>query len=60
MANEKISTLPSGNPAQSTDAIPIARSGANYQITAGSIASLATPPPPTGSNIFLSNNFGGM
>ena len=41
MADTKISALTSGNPAQSTDEIPIARSGANYKITAGSIASLA-------------------
>lgn len=41
MANQKISGLPSGNPAQSTDAIPVARSGANAQVTAASIAALA-------------------
>ena len=40
MANTKISALTSGNPAQSSDEIPIARSGANYKITAGSIAAL--------------------
>lgn len=40
MANTKISALTSGNPAQSGDEIPIARSGANYKITAGSIAAL--------------------
>jgi hypothetical protein len=40
MANSKISALTDGNPAQSGDEIPIARSGANYKITAGSIASL--------------------
>jgi hypothetical protein len=33
MANEKISQLPSGSPGQSTDLIPIARSGANYSLT---------------------------
>ena len=58
MANEKISALPSGVPAQVTDAIPIARSGANYQITAQSVANLA--PPPTGSNLYLASNFGGF
>lgn len=42
MPNLKISELTSGNPAQSSDAIPIARSGANYQITASSIASLGS------------------
>jgi hypothetical protein len=41
MANSKISALTSGNPAQSGDEIPIARGGANYKITAGSIASLS-------------------
>jgi hypothetical protein len=40
MANSKISALTDGNPAQSGDEIPIARGGANYKITAGSIASL--------------------
>lgn len=40
MADTKISALTSGNPAQSTDEIPIARSGANFKITAGSIAAL--------------------
>jgi hypothetical protein len=40
MANSKISALTDGNPAQSGDEIPIARSGANYKITVGSITSL--------------------
>jgi hypothetical protein len=40
MADTKISALTSGDPAQSTDEIPIARSGANFKITAGSIAAL--------------------
>jgi hypothetical protein len=43
MSTIKISALPSGNPAQSGDEIPIARSGTSYKITAGSIAGLATP-----------------
>ena len=38
MPSEKISQLTSGNPAQSGDLVPIARSGANYSLTAGSIA----------------------
>ena len=42
MPNLKISELPSGNPAVSTDQIPIARSGANYQITLGSMGSAVT------------------
>lgn len=50
MANEKISDLASGNPAQNTDLIPIARAGANFSITPGSIAALV-PPPPTPSII---------
>jgi hypothetical protein len=37
MPNLKISQLTNGNPAQSTDLIPIARSGANFSITVGSI-----------------------
>jgi hypothetical protein len=37
MASEKISQLTNGNPAQSGDLIPIARSGANYSVTVGSI-----------------------
>ena len=43
MPSEKISQLTSGNPAQSGDLVPIARSGANYSLTAGSIAALAIP-----------------
>jgi lysophospholipase L1-like esterase len=38
MANTKISALTNGNPAQSGDLIPIARSGANFSVTAASIA----------------------
>lgn len=45
MANTKISALPAGNPAQTTDQIPVARSGANNQITAASIAALAAGTP---------------
>jgi hypothetical protein len=61
MANEKISGLPSGTPAQSADAIPIARSGANYQIPVSSIVALVpTPPPPSGSNLYVARNFGGF
>jgi hypothetical protein len=40
MPNTKISALTAGDPALSTDALPIARSGANYQVTAASVASL--------------------
>lgn len=38
MSDTKISQLPSGAPAQSSDAIPIARSGASYSLTVGDIA----------------------
>jgi hypothetical protein len=44
MANTKISALTSGNPAQAGDVIPIDRTGANFSITAGSIAALNTLP----------------
>jgi hypothetical protein len=42
MANEKISDLPAGAPAQPTDLIPIARLGANYNLQAQQIAQLAS------------------
>ncbi len=41
MPNLPISGLTGGNPAQSSDLIPIARSGVTYNVTAGSIADLA-------------------
>jgi len=58
MSTIKISALPSGNPAQSGDEIPIARSGTSYKITAGSIAGLATagvqgPPSSVNNQIAL-------
>ncbi len=62
MADSKISALTSGNPAQSGDEIPIARGGANYKITAGSIASLSGngdvvgPASSTDSQIALFNS----
>lgn len=40
MANTKISALPSGDPAQSGDTLPIDRAGSNFAVTAGSIAAL--------------------
>jgi len=43
MANTKISALPSGNPALSTDVIPIDRAGVNYSLTTGSVAALSGP-----------------
>lgn len=44
MANTKISALPSGDPAQSADLIPIDRAGVNAAITAGSVAALTSVP----------------
>lgn len=41
MANEKISQLPAGSPALSTDQIPIARSGANFFLTVAQILASA-------------------
>jgi hypothetical protein len=41
MPDTKISALTAGDPALSTDAIPISRAGANFKVTAGSIAALS-------------------
>lgn len=57
MADVKISALTSGNPAQSGDEIPIARSGANYKVTAGSIAALGGGGGTT-TNALTMNNSG--
>ena len=40
--SQKISQLPSGNPAQSGDLIPIARDGSNYSVTPQSILGLGS------------------
>ena len=40
MPDTKISALTAGDPALSTDAIPVSRAGANFKITAASIANL--------------------
>lgn len=40
MPSEKISQLTNGNPAQTTDLIPIARDGSNFSVTAASVAAL--------------------
>ncbi|PWT75509.1 MAG: hypothetical protein C5B59_08500 [Bacteroidetes bacterium] len=37
MSNTKISALPSGSPAQSTDQLPIARAGSNFSLTAADV-----------------------
>jgi hypothetical protein len=47
MANQKISALSSGNPAASSDELVIARSGANYKVTAASVAALRLPAGST-------------
>lgn len=47
MANQKISALTSGNPAASSDELVIARSGANYKVTAASLAALRLPAGST-------------
>ena len=44
MADTKISGLAAGAPAQSTDLIPIARSGANYSITPANILAYGSSP----------------
>lgn len=48
MANEKISDLPDGAPAQPADEIPIARGGTNFRLAASAIAALATGGTGTG------------
>jgi len=47
VANQKISALSSGNPAASSDELVIARSGANYKVTAASLAALRLPAGST-------------
>ena len=47
MANQKISALSSGNPAANSDELVIARSGANYKVTAASLAALRLPAGST-------------
>src|SRR5437868_15385075 len=42
MANTKISDLTDGSPAQSTDEVPVARSGSTVRVSASTIASLAS------------------
>lgn len=46
MANTKISSLINGNPALTGDLLPMDRAGVNFSVTAGSIASLASPALP--------------
>lgn len=67
--SEKISQMTSGNPAQGSDQIPINRGGANFSVTAQSIANLGggasspigsriCPLPPLYSN-FASGSYAG-
>lgn len=59
MADVKISALTSGNPAQSGDEIPIARSGANYKVTAASIAALGGGGGTTTNALTMDNSGSG-
>lgn len=52
MPSEPISALTNGNPAQAGDLIPIARAGANFSVTAASLAA-ASGSSPVGANVFL-------
>lgn len=45
MANQRISAMPSGAPAQAADAVLINRSGTNYKVTAASIGGTFTNLP---------------
>ena len=53
MPNKKISQLTDGNPAQSADQIPINRAGANFRITANSIATLAAQQFSNNAQVFF-------
>lgn len=52
MANKKISGLTSGNPAVTGDELPIARSGANFKVTAGSVAAINNPMTTAGDIVY--------
>jgi hypothetical protein len=61
--DETIGQLTNGNPAQSTDIIPIGRldsNGVNVTITAGSIAALSTATPPGGATGDIQYNANGV
>lgn len=58
MPDTKISALTAGNPALGTDQIPVARSGANFQVTAASIAALS--PAGTVTSVGLSGGGTGL
>lgn len=55
MANEKISELPSGSPAQPGDEIPIARGGQNFALLASDIAALGS-----GIDVAIDGNTAGV
>lgn len=58
MPDTKISGLTLGDPALSTDAIPISRAGANFKLTAGSIAALS--PAGTVTSVAVSGGTTGL
>jgi len=58
VANQKISALSSGNPAANSDELVIARSGANYKVTAASLAALRLPAGSAGQVQY--NNAGAL
>jgi hypothetical protein len=55
MADEKISQLANGNPALSTDLVPVDRSGSNFAVTATSIAALAAGGSVSSATVALSS-----
>lgn len=57
MANEKISELPAGSPAQPSDAIPIARGGQNFSIA---VSDIGGGGPGGGINASLGGNTAGV
>jgi hypothetical protein len=56
MANEKISELTPGAPAQGGDLVPIARAGANFNLGVSDIAAFV---PPGGVQLSIGGNTGG-
>lgn len=55
MANTKITDLAAGDPAQSTDEIPVNRGGVDKKITAGSIVALTTDVNLVTSDVTTNN-----
>lgn len=56
MASQKISQLTNGNPAQTGDLIPIDRAGANFSVSAASVAALAGGSGSLTGSISLAHN----